>query len=300
MKPIKSTSLLPMILQSIGIGIIGILFPVAYIFLPMIFLTEAIDKGLVKIMGTFLGLCLFLELLIPKLGMTIFTLFGPLILILHYCLVTKKDFERTFSLASGIFVISIMLTLQSTGVLDFIRQEDFPQKLIAMQKEAGIWQEGMEAYLPTFENVMRKGVQYLPGLVVIISLLVTYLTMTFTGRKLLLRGKLVVQPSSFFYFRLPKGLLFVMALFSLGAAAFSKELSQSAPLLVNNGILVAGFLFFVQGLAVMDFLFIKLKILRIFKTILLVMIVFTPIVQIPIAFLGLCDSIFNLRRIHIK
>ena len=270
-----------MILQSIGIGIIGILFPIAYVFLPMLFLTEAIDKGLVKIMGTFVGLCLLLDALVPRMGMVLFTLFGPLILILHYCLVTKKD-------------------LETTGVLAFIQKDDFPQKFIEMQKKAGIWQDYMTQYIPTFESMMRQMVQYLPAILIILSLIVTYVTLTFTGRKLLLRGKLVVQPPSFFYFRLPQGVIAVLGTVILVGLVFQTQMDEFAPLLANNGLVLAAFLFFIQGLAVVDFFFLKLRMFRLLKAILLTMIIFTPLMQVPVACLGLLDSLLNLRRIHLK
>ncbi|EGS30542.1 putative membrane protein [Peptoniphilus sp. oral taxon 375 str. F0436] len=300
MKPIKSKSLLPMILQSIGIGIIGILFPIAYVFLPMLFLTEAIDKGLVKIMGTFVGLCLLLEALVPRMGMVLFTLFGPLILILHYCLVTKKDLVTSLTLSSGLFVVSILVVLETTGVLAFIQKDDFPQKFIEMQKKAGIWQDSMTQYIPTFESMMRQMVQYLPAILIILSLIVTYVTLTFTGRKLLLRGKLVVQPPSFFYFRLPQGVFAVLGTVILVGLVFQTQMDEFAPLLANNGLVLTAFLFFIQGLAVVDFFFLKLRMFRLLKAILLTMIIFTPLMQVPVACLGLLDSLLNLRRIHLK
>ncbi|KGF09888.1 hypothetical protein HMPREF1633_11545 [Tissierellia bacterium S5-A11] len=300
MKPIKSKSLLPMILLSIGIGIIGILIPIAYVFLPMLFLTEAMDRGLVKIMGTFLGLCLVLEALVPRMGMVLFTLFGPLILILHYCLVTKKDLLTSLALSSGLFLLSILVVLQSTGVLGFIQKDNFPQEIIQMQREAGIWQDSMTSYIPAFESMVRGMVQYLPAILVVLSLIVTYVTLTFTGRKLLLRGKLVVQPPSFFYFRLPQGIFAILGTFLVLGLVFQADLDKFAPLLLNNGLVLVGFLFFIQGLALVDFSLVKLRMVRFFKAILLTMIVLTPLLQIPLAFLGLLDSLLNLRRIHLK
>ena len=298
MKEKQHASLLPVILQSIGIGFIGLLFPIAYLFLPMLFLTEAVDKGLTKTIGIFALLCGLMGFLSPKLGLSIFSLFLPLILIMHYCLVSKKDLLKTLLLSTVVFMLSILVVAYTSGSLELVNDPNLVDKIIKNQEDLGLWQENMNTFRPQIREAIGRFLLVLPAVCLIISLATSYVTLTLTGRRLLARGKLVVQPPAFYYFRLPKGLFYALAGIMLAFLLFSGEIQDFAPGIVENLTLLAGFLFFVQGLSVLDFFSLRLGLPNFFKLFLTVVFILSPVFQVPLAFLGLVDAGVDLRRIQ--
>lgn len=297
-----SKSVLMLILKSMAIAMLGIFFPILYIFFPMLFLTEALEQGILKILLAFVGVCLLVGVLSPMIGFIIFTLFGPLILILHYCITTKKSILSTLAASTAVLFSAFMILTVTTGFADAVKDPALPGKIIESQREvlenmgnATGMADSLEA---SFPSVFRKTLQILPAITVLLSLTISYVTFSYTGRNMLKKGKLIGQPPSFVFFSLPSGLFPVflgLFLFSLLGGELWASIRE---VLMTNLTVLFGFLFFIQGLAVISFYASKFRIVGIIKWIGLLFIIMTPGIQLPVAFFGLLDYGFNFRRIQ--
>ena len=86
----------------------------------------------------------------------------------------------------------------------------------------------------------------MPAMLVIISLLLSYVTYHLSIRKLILKQGLKLNYQPFIYFNLPKGILFVGAFSIAVLYSFGDILFESPNLVIENLILVfSSILFFI-------------------------------------------------------
>ena len=285
-----------------AIGTLGIFFPILYIFFPMLFLTEALEQGMFKILLAYVGVCLVIGAISPILGFGIFTLFGPLILILHYCITSKQGILETVAASTGVLFAGVLVLLHTTGLVNLLRNPGFPAQFVEMQKvvfkDLGASQEVLTNFETNFSVIFQRMIELLPSLLVVVSLLISYVTFRFTGKNLLKKGKLIGQPPSFLFFSLPSGLLpisFGLLLLNMIPAPGYEGVRE---LMLNNATILFGFLFFIQGLSLFSFFGTKYKMHPMMKWVGLVLIMMTPGIQAPVAIMGMVDYVFNFRKIQ--
>ena len=137
----------------------------------------------------------------------------------------------------------------------------------------------------------------LPSILVITSLIISflnYLVSTVISRKM---GYGVLSLPRLSKFKLPDNIIMGTAIMFLSAIVMGwLDIPYHNALLLNISLLV-GFIFFLQGLAVIDFLLIKAKMRIGFRIIILLMnIVIVPMGGI-LFFIGTFDSVFDIRKI---
>lgn len=298
----NNKSVLVLLAKSMVLGTLGMFFPLLYVFFPMLFLTEALEQGLLKILMAFVGVCLLLGAFSPAMGFGLFTLFGPLILILHYAITSKKSILSTLAVSTTVMVIGFGVVLQSSGLLELFQSPEKLQSFLTLQKEVltemGTSQEMIGALQSNLNAALTQVLRIMPAMLVLAALIISYVTYSFTGRNLLKKGKLIAQPPSFIYFSLPSGLVavFVGLFFTsvLGGEAFADVIDVAA----LNLTVFFQFLFLVQGLALLNFVLTKYRIPGFAKWMGVFILLFTPGLQGPVAVLGLLDYGFNFRKIQ--
>lgn len=285
-----------------ALGTLGIFFPVLYIFFPMLFLTEALEQGMFKILLAFIGVCLLIGVISPVLGFGIFTLFGPLILMLHYCITTKRGVLETLSASTAVLFTAFLVLMHTTGILELMKDPNLPAQILETQKEVlknlGVAKETLSTFDRGFPLMFQRMLEILPSILVILSLVISYVTFSFTGRNLLRKGKLIGQPPSFIFFSLPSGLLPISVGLIVMGFIGGEALEGTWEIMMTNVTVLFGFLFFIQGLSVLSFFASKFKVLSILKWIALFFIILTPGIQVPIVMMGLMEYVFNFRRIQ--
>lgn len=297
-----NVALLKLVLISSLIAFLGSFFPFLFIFFPMLFLTEALKQGIVRIMAIFIAVCILFGIIFsPMSGIILLSLFGPLIMSLDYSIRTGQSVRNTMAIGTGIFMLSIVLLLYNTGTLESIQDGTLFDRLMEMQENALEMLDISSTQQSQLMTNFRTGIgtirQLFPSLLLIGSLIIVYLSYSLTGKKLLKTGKVIKQPDSFIFFKLPNQLVISGLIIGLGLFIARHLLGFDIEVLELNFIFTIACLLFFQGLAViynLIYRFIKSWILRILA---IVVILILPGFQLGLIIVGFLDQWLNLRRI---
>ncbi|WP_036730410.1 DUF2232 domain-containing protein [Peptoniphilus mikwangii] len=292
-----------LIIKSILITLGGLAFPLLYIFLPAIFLTEAITEGIIKIMGIFIGLCILVSILIsPIAGILVLNLFGPIVLVYHYMISNKYEVNTTIIVAAGTFFLSMIMSFYFLGITpELLKSQDVISKVIELQREI-FNSEQLSEFSKAFNeseilSYYNRSLQIMPAMMVCVSLIISYLTYVISGRTLLKRGGYISQPSSFIFFKVPKEFV-IVGVFSLILIYFMQDVFGVGYLiLMENILIVFSLVLFFAGLSLLQFFMVKIKANKFSKIIVTVVTFMFPTVQIILVVIGFVDSILNFRKL---
>lgn len=291
-----------LILTSSLLAVGGIFFPVLFLFFPVQFLTESTKRGFARVFLSFVGVCLVTGLIMgARMGLTIFALFGPLLIVFDYCIRTGQRVDVTMGAATAILLVSTVFTLYITGVLSSIQSGSFFEDILTMQKNimgsvdlGGMSQDQM---LGQFREVLSLVHTLLPSLILLSSFLVVYFSYTMAGRRLLMQGKAIKQPSSFLFFSLPRQLVISGVIIAAGLFLVSSLWGVNVELLQKNLIFTMGVLLFFQGASVLSY-FVHRMSPSVFPRILMWAAIFlVPGMQFGVAIVGLLDQGLDFRKL---
>ncbi|WP_127725303.1 DUF2232 domain-containing protein [Anaerosphaera multitolerans] len=287
-------------IKSILLSILGIIFPVFYIFIPVIFIVESVFSGIVKIFSAFLGICLILGLILsPQIGIMFLILFGPFILIFHYMISNKYSVESTIMVTAVVFFLSLLVSFYWVGFTpESINSPESIENFIEFQK-AALNSAGDSMGISEVEltQIYNMTVQMIPSAVIIMSLVLAYLTYTMASRSIAKRGGSIVQPFKFSFFKIPKGLPLALLLSMVLIYFFKGTLGDYSSVLIRNLVVVFGFILFVLGFSVVVFWVNKMKLGSILKFLIYVSVFLVPGFQLVLIVLGVLDYIFNFRKL---
>lgn len=239
--------------MSLFISIIGMIFPFFYVLFPSMFVVESVKEGIFKVMATLALLVLLIGALAgPIVAIVIFTIFGPFILIFHYMIITDRSVSITILATSLIFFISIMVLFFAFGInADVLNSSETINKLINFYtnfaSEAGLNDVDLALFSENAKIYYKKFLQILPSVLVISSVVISYITYTTAGRTLITKGKFIRQPSSLEFLKLPKEVIILsivtVAIFSLTGDYFG----PSGQVFIINLMNVIFFMLFASG-----------------------------------------------------
>lgn len=283
-----------LVTRAVLIAAIGMVFPPAFLFLPAIFVGEAISGGVMSAFSMFFVANALLTMISLNYAIVVFTLFGPMILVFHWMMHKNYDQNSTVVLAAVMFFISIFVTSYSYGVSpEMLKSKEVLESFIQVQNNMSIEK------LSTAELTMlyNRSLQLMPAMLVIISLLLSYVTYHLSIRKLILKQGLKLNYKPFIYFNLPKGILFVGVFSIAGLYSFGDRLFESPNLVIENLILVFSSILFFLGMSVIMFILNKIKAGRFIKILVPLFGFLVPGAQFVFIAMGVLDNIFNFRRL---
>ena len=293
-------NLLRLIIKTSLIGIAGIFFPLVYVIFPAFFVTESLKEGIVKVMAAFIAVCVFIGAAAgPVMGVTLLTLFGPMILLFHYLIVNKHSVDSTILITSVLFFISIIVVGYTLGVTpESLKSQETINNFIQVQRQF-LEQNGQSLNISKADltELYNRTLQLMPSVLLIISLFISYITYTITGRKLLKSNKLIMQPSSFVFFRLPNGLLLSGIIGVLGVFLLQDFIGEDFRVIVDNIIVVYSILLFIEGISLLKFLMVRAHVANFLQVVVIACSLFIPGIQIVFSIVGFIDVIFNFRKI---
>src|SRR5690606_34110449 len=201
-------------------------------------------------------------------GASIVLLFAPLSISINYCIKSRKSNMETILITTGVFVVSFFIIIslgERASDFNFANLiEEFLSQSLTMQieifKELGVSSEDLVKLADSLESQNKTIMVRIPSLLIIISSLISYVNIFFTS--FILRKMIYghIQAQRFSRFKLPNNIIPGIGIMFLTAFIMrSLEVQYHGALLLNITFLV-GFIFIVQGLAVLDFLLIKAKI----------------------------------------
>lgn len=289
-----------LLVKSILISLAGIVFPISYLFLPAIFITESLIDGIIKIMFIFIVSCGIVAMASDLLiGMFIFGIFAPMILIFHYMILKKKDVISVLLFSTSVLFISILFNCYSYGInAEYLNSQATLNNFINIQKsiiDSGSYSTLLDE--ATLTVLYNKFLQILPGLLVVGSLVTSYITYLIVGRSLLKKGRFIPQPSSFRFLRLPSGLTYMISLLFILAIIIKAFVGDFSSVIVDNLLILFGSILFVLGLSVITFFLSRIKLGSVFKGICIFILLSIPGSWILLIVVALLDIIFNLRRL---
>ena len=289
--------------RSIFISMVGMIFPFLYILFPSMYVAESVKEGIIKVMATLLAVVLLIAgFMGPVQAIVVFTIFGPFILIFHYMITTKRSVSMTILATSLIFFTSIMVLFFAFGInSEVLNSKDTINSITEFYKNlAGedILSSGtMAIFTENVELYYKKFLQILPSVLIITSIVTSYVTYTWAGRSLLARGIFIIQPSSLEFLKFPREIIALslvsLAIFSLTGDYFG----PTGQVFMINLMNLVFFMLYVSGLALAKFYMTRFGVKR-FLQFLLIGLSFTiSSLQIFLIILGGLDQIVNFRKI---
>lgn len=280
--------------------------PLLIIFIPIPFVVLGIRNNLKDNIISMAITSLIVGLLLDMPSTLILILaFAPLSIALNYTIKKRKKTSEIILIATISFFLSLLITTAigsvSTELGGSMESEEIWTEIITIQtdrfKEIGMTNTQIFENIELLEAAYEYMLITLPSILVITSLIISflnYLVSTVISRKM---GYGVLSLPRLSKFKLPDNIIMGTAIMFLSAIVMGwLDIPYHNALLLNISFLV-GFIFFLQGLAVIDFLLIKAKMRIGFRIIILLMnIVIVPMGGI-LFFIGTFDSVFDIRKI---
>jgi len=285
------------------LAFLAMIFPPLFLFFPSRFITQSINLGLGKSMLIFSGVCLiFGGVLGVNAGLALFIIFGPLIVSMNYCIRKKFKVTKTIMASSFIFLGSIVAVLYFSGILASIQSGAIFDELLKSQQAVV---DAMELSALQKANVIqsvKSGLglfrEFMPSILLLSSLLMAYVSFLFTGRKLLLTGRIINQPSSFIFFRLPGQLFLTALIVAIGFMFATQIFNLDLEILKLNALVTISVLLMIQGASVIYFfLFQSIRSILV-RLIIMGLILFMPGFQVGLIVSGLLDKLLNIRQLN--
>ncbi|MCQ4922655.1 YybS family protein [Tissierella carlieri] len=281
--------------------------PLLMLFIPLPFVVLGVRNGIYTNIISIIASSLIVGALLGfSSAASLILIFAPLSIAINYCINNRKSGFDTILISTVAFFLSFLILISFEGTilnLNFVKQleENFRQILamqIDMLNEMGMTKYEILQTADLLESTYKTIIVLIPSLMAIFSLSVTYANLFFSSIILRKMGYGTVNLQRFSRFKLPNNIIPGIGVMLLTAFIIKKlEIQYHEALLFNLTFLV-GFIFFIQGLAVLDFLLIKAKMRLIFRILILSLnIVFIPISSI-IFFIGILDTIFDIRKIR--
>lgn len=304
----------PVILESIVIICImaiyiayGVNFPPLLIFIPVPFVILGIRHDIrTNIVSLVLTLLIVQILLSSTSGATLLLAFGPLSFMINYCIKKRKSLSETLLFSTMAFLISfVVLILLGGEIADMLKEAEvgFNQYLnfqLESIKEMGLTDFNVLQTKYELQTLYKEILVLTPSLLSIFSLFIAYVNIAISTWGIRKMGYGVVSKGTFSRFKLPNNIIPGIALMLVTGYVFRiLNINYHEAFLLNVSFLF-GFIFLVQGLAVIDFFLKKTKANLLLRIVVLsFLLLFIPAGSI-ILFIGLFDSIFDIRKIRRK
>lgn len=271
------------------LSILLILLPVPFIFITVrhkflySFLSIIITS---LVLGIFLGIVYSFFLLIMIVPMTI--AMGRYI---------KKEKEPFFVIAIGTMVatLSTFFIIQLVGEINITQiMADAMREVLAHQQEM-LLSINLTAAVEV-DNMINYFIMLLPALLVvqaIVSTFANYYLCIASLRRFAVKN---VTLSEFSNFKLPKNI--VLGAFIIFVLSFLTRYVEGLyhDALIMNIVVIFAFIFFMQGLAFINYYMKKMKVHKALRVVLTIIVVLVGPIMTVTSFIGVIDSIFDIRK----
>lgn len=307
----KGNKLLEIIL-AIAMAIIFMLIGMYYIswfmfFYPVFFIVIGVRHGLnYNILSLLISN--FIIAMVVGIGASICILlaFGPLSIVLSYAIKNRKksfDIISVSTVALFVSLISIIIIMKGIADVNVITQlEEFFSQTINTQTKV-LQDMDLSSYeISKAVDLLEESIEYtiliLPSIIMISSLVITYLNYLISALILRVLGYGIISIPKFSRFQLPQNILLGIGTMLLGVFILkSLNLFYYETILMNIVVIVI-FMFFAQGLAVIDYKLAERNMAMFLRVLLfIILIVLLPLGWL-IAVFGLLDVIIDFRKLR--
>lgn len=281
------------------------IMPILLFLLPIPFIIFGIKYDLItsllSLITTFLVFGIISD---PRLAMIYFLLFTPFIFLSIYLIKKRMSPNKVVFYSSLILFVSIFLIIGILNIsgFDFVKEieKGFSQALssqLEILKDMGFTSYELLERRDSLKSDYDTFILIIPSTLLVLSILVSYISYLLTTIGLRKLGISILNLNRFSRFRLPDN--FVLGATTMIVTVFvltKLNIGYMDTIYVNIMVLL-GLVVFVQGLSVINFLLIKIKMKKIMRVIIYLIIFFTPQFFSSISILGGIDIIFDIRKI---
>lgn len=288
--------------------LIGIYYIPWIMFLyPIFFIVLGVRNGVIYNIISLIISSLSIGIMIDIIsGILVFLTFAPLSIGLNYIIKKRRKSFESIAISTIILLFSFLLVINIMGDMsgvDIINQieDSFTQTLnsqIEMLKDMDLSAYEVLKIRDVLENSVDYVILIIPAIIIIFSLIVAYLNYLISSLILRRLGYGIVSIPKFAKFKLPNNVLLGTGIMFLGAFIIKAlELFYYETILLNVTV-IASFMFFTQGLSVIDYKLAKKKLRRIPRV--FIILFFTIILPLGwlISFIGILDVIMDFRKLR--
>lgn len=283
--------------------------PLLIFLIPVPFVILGVRNGIkANIVSLVITLLIVQILLSSTSGATLLLSFGPLCFMLNYCIKSRKSMGETLLFSTLSFIIPfilIILLVGQVGNVDILKEfelslNQYLELQVEMLKEMGKSSYEVLQTKYQLQNLYNELLVLTPSLLGMFCIFVSYINLSVSAFAIRKMGYGVVSTSGFSKLKLPNNILPGMAIMLITGFVFKLLKVNYHRAFLLNITFIFGFIFLVQGLAVIDFFLKKKNIRLVFRVILLIVVlVFIPLSSI-IFLIGLFDSLFDIRKLRAK
>lgn len=304
------------ILQTVGI-VLGMslfavtslfFFPLLLLVFPVMFIILGIKNGMVEGIISLMTTCTILAYIIdPMIALYLFVAFAPITVAIIYTAKNRKDaievlLYSTVVLFASVLLLFTLINIREGNLLMQI-EETFKEGLslrIESLKEMGFSSYEILENKSFIEGAFKEMLLIAPATLLLLSLIVSYINYSLSILGLKKVGINIVNTPKFSKFRLPNNIAVgTIVMFVTTLIAKQLNFTYFDAIIVNLTVLM-GFMLLIQGLSIIDFFLIKVKVKTFFRILFIVLtIVIAPLITV-VSMLGLIDVIFDFRRLRRK
>lgn len=289
-----------MLLGIYYIPIIIFLYPIPFIILGVKY--EMKNNILGMIVST-----IIIGLIVDKVsGIIILASYLPLSIVLNYNIKSRKKSIETIAISTLVLFMSSLLVLSimdnMTGVSVITKLEGtFAQALegqIEALKETELSSSDIFKINDFFENLYDYVLLVLPSTILIFSLITVYLNHLISVLILRKLGYGIVSVPRFSRFKLPNNILIGIGIMFLGTFLLKVFKLFYYKTIFLNLIFLVFFIFFVQGISVIDYKLIEKNTNGFFRIFIILFLIMILPLQGIITFMGVLDAFFDFRKLR--
>lgn len=300
------------IILAIAMSIIFMLIGMYYIswfmfFYPVFFVVIGVRHGLNYNILSLLVSTLILGIMVGSVSVICILLaFGPLSIVLADGIKKrKKSFEiisiSTFTLF--ISLLSIIIIMKGIADVNVITQleEVFAQTINAQTKvlqDMDLSSYEISKAVDLLEDSIKYTILILPSIIMISSLVIAYLNYLISALVLRRLGYGIISIPKFSRFQLPNNILLGIGTMLLGVFILKSLKLFYYETILMNIVVLATFMFFAQGLAVIDYKLAERNMPIFLRVLLLIILIVLLPIGWVITLFGLMDIIIDFRKIR--
>lgn len=302
------------VILTVGISTIVMLLGIYYIqwiifFFPAPFIILGVKYGLNYNIISMIVSALSIGMMTDNVsGMIILLAFSPLSIALNYLIVNRKKTLQTMVVSTLVSLVSFILVLSlmkdASGVSIIHQLDEFFSQVINTQIEALKDMQMSQYEILQIEDFLESAFEYvlliIPSLIIIFSLVTAYINYFISSIVLRRLGYGIVSIPRFSRFSLPNNVLLGTGIMFLGAFLLRWLKLFYYETVLLNIIALASFMFFVQGLSVIDYRLIKRDKGIIFRILILLFFILVLPAGGIITFVGILDIILDFRKFKKK
>ncbi len=289
-------------------ALIGLyVFPIIFIFFPVIIIFFGYKRGILQSIFIFLIVSFEVGFLTEAyIGILLVLLFLPISLTIIYGLKYRRKPVEILLSSAVVFFISILLifvyTQNAFGINIINKMEESFKDILNVQidmfEEMGLTNYEILKTKDLLENGYKYFIWILPSVLIIFSMFLSFCNYYISVHILRKSGIGIVTIPRFSKFKLPNNFMAGIIIMLISAYILKRvDLPHYDTLFLNIAVFIY-IMFVIQGLSVVDFYLVKAKMNLILRIILLGVINVAAPLSTIISIIGITDTIFDFRRLR--